>query len=373
MLSEKEKKQIQRYYIFPKIALVALIMAFVMCVLMIPLEMIDDLVFHNKGFNPTGMFTAIGFVVVYVVIFCYCTLCPRFGMRGKKWKELTERLQVRQTEEDHSGKVAKTIALQASGNFLKKSSNETAQKIGGAMEVAGAVSAVATASEVLAETWMNAEAMAEAYGVPIPKIKKQMIAFVVLPILIVIGVYVPQYAQGRQDMKENIAVCSEQIETVKEALEPVCEYVYADNPQESYSDYGYHVTGNLRERGEGVQASYVYITFDQSGTLTEIHYTEEIDQNASFEDNLNRIQQDFETLHGPLADLDVPVSNPDLLTVYELPDTFKEAFLAGNLYEDIRMSVDGYPVKVYCSFSTEAEEDFDEYSRPDVSLLLSDK
>ena len=133
------------------------------------------------------------------------------------------------------------------------------------------------------------------------------------------------------------------------------------------------MTGNLRERGDGVQASYVCITFDTNGTITEIHYTEEIDPNVSLEENLTRIRQDFEILHGPLADLDVPVADPDLLMVYELPDTFQQEFLSGSLYEEIRMHADGYPIQVYCSFSTETEEDFDEYSKPDVSLLLSGK
>ena len=76
--SDKEKKMIQRYCIYPKIAVVALIFSFVQCALIVPLEMIDDLVFQNKGFQPTVMFTALGFVVVYVVIFCFCALAPKF-------------------------------------------------------------------------------------------------------------------------------------------------------------------------------------------------------------------------------------------------------------------------------------------------------
>lgn len=69
MINNKEKKMIQRYCIYPKIAVVALIFSFVQCALIVPLEMIDDLVFQNKGFQPTGMFTALGFVIIYVIIF----------------------------------------------------------------------------------------------------------------------------------------------------------------------------------------------------------------------------------------------------------------------------------------------------------------
>ncbi len=79
MINNKEKKMIQRYCIYPKIAVVALIFSFVQCALIVPLEMIDDLVFQNKGFQPTGMFTALGFVIIYVIIFCFCALAPKFG------------------------------------------------------------------------------------------------------------------------------------------------------------------------------------------------------------------------------------------------------------------------------------------------------
>lgn len=83
MISNKEKKMIQRYCIYPKIAVVALIFSFVQCALIVPLEMIDDLVLQNKDFQPTGMFTALGFVV----IFCFCALAPKFGMNGKTYIE----------------------------------------------------------------------------------------------------------------------------------------------------------------------------------------------------------------------------------------------------------------------------------------------
>lgn len=121
MINNKEKKMIQRYCIYPKIAVVALIFSFVQCALIVPLEMIDDLVFQNKGFQPTGMFTALGFVIIYVIIFCFCALAPKFGMNGKKWKSLIGRLNVKQSETDYSKEVSAALASQAVGRFLKES------------------------------------------------------------------------------------------------------------------------------------------------------------------------------------------------------------------------------------------------------------
>ena len=237
-LSEKEKKQIQRYCMYPKIALRALIMSFALCALIVPLEMIDDLVFHNDGFQPTGIDAGIALVALCVAVFCFCALRPKFGMRGKQWIDLQNRLAVRQTQSDRSAQVAGVLATQAAGRLLQKSDNKAAQALGGAAQVAGAVGAVSTAADMLSESANNAEAMADAYGVPVPNIKKQLIAFSIVPVLVLIAIYIPQYAQGSQETQEKIALAAEQIDMAENALEQVCERVSADDPHEKYKDYG---------------------------------------------------------------------------------------------------------------------------------------
>ena len=67
-LSENEKKQIRRCCVYPKVALVALVMAFVTCLMLVPLEMIDDLVFHHKGFQDTGLNVILALVAVNLVV-----------------------------------------------------------------------------------------------------------------------------------------------------------------------------------------------------------------------------------------------------------------------------------------------------------------
>lgn len=108
-LSEQERKRIQRYCICPKIAGAALAMAFVLPLLIIPFEMIDDIVFHHEGFQDTGMTAALVLTAIELVIFCYCALAPRFGMRGKQWKEMQHRLVVEQSEKDRSAQIAGVI------------------------------------------------------------------------------------------------------------------------------------------------------------------------------------------------------------------------------------------------------------------------
>ena len=197
-LSRQERKRIQRYCICPKVAGAALAMAFVLPLLIIPFEMIDDIVFHHEGFQDTGMMAALVLAGIELIIFCYCALAPRFGMRGKQWREMQHRLAVEQTEKDRSAQIAGVVGTQAAARLLKNSDNETARNLGGAAEVAaavGAVGAVATAADVLAESFANAKAMAEACGVPVPRAKKWIVALVALPLAIVCGAYIPQLAR----------------------------------------------------------------------------------------------------------------------------------------------------------------------------------
>ena len=369
-LSEKEKKQILCYCVYPKIALSALILSFVLCALIVPLEMIDDLVFHNDGFEPVGLNVGIALIALCAAVFCFCALRPKFGMRGKQWLELQNRLSVRQTQSDRSAQVAGVLATQAAGRLLQNSDNKAAQALGGAAQVAGAIGAVGTAADMLSESANNAEAMAKAYGVPIPNIKKKLVACAIVPVLVLIAVYVPQYAQGNQETQEKIALAAEQIDIAANVLAPVCERVSADDPYEKYKDYGYHVRGYLREGDFSWDGAYVYLTFDEYGTMTEIYYCEGVDVTASLEENLNRAEQDFQALNAPLNGRGFSVADPELLAMCAIPAEFEEAFLQGTFYEDVRVYSNDAPVRVACSFDTESEEEFDEYSRPQITLTI---
>ena len=372
-LTEQEQKRIQRYCTYPKIAAAALVMAFVACVMMLPLQMINDIAFHQKEFQAAGIYTAIALTAIELAIFCYCALAPRFGMQGKQWKELQSRLAVAQENKDRSAEVAGVLAAQAAGRLLKNTDNDVARNLGGAAEIAGAVGAVATAADVLAETSNNAEAMASAYGVTIPSAKKQIIALIVIPAIVLLCVYIPQYVQGNSELQTRKAIAAEQLAITQDALEPVCARVVADDPYESYHDYGYRIIGYLRDNDLGAPTAYIYLSFDADGMLTSVDYTSQIDPAASFEDNLARAEQDFATLCAPLNELDISVAAPGLLTSCNMSDEFKQAFLAGSLYDEINIKAEDESIKSYYTFDTDPEDEFDEYTQPEISLMLSAK
>lgn len=85
-LSEQEAKRIQLYCTYPKIAAAALVMAFAACLLMLPLQMINDIAFHQKEFQPAGIYTAIALTAIELAIFCYCALVHVLECRASSGK-----------------------------------------------------------------------------------------------------------------------------------------------------------------------------------------------------------------------------------------------------------------------------------------------
>ena len=250
---------------------------------------------------------------------------------------------------------------------------ETARNLGGAAEVAAAVGAVATAADVLTESYANAKAMAEACGVPIPRAKKWIVALVALPLAIVCGAYIPQLAQENIEMQKNAEAAAEQIAIARKALEPACEYVSVDDPYERYQDYGYHVRGYLHDGDSDTQKTYTYLDFDNKGTLKEVSYIAEIDPDASLEDNLARVELDLDELSSAVQTVDVKTISPELLAAQKLPEEFRQAFLNGSLYERISIRTSDDPIKTYYSFDTEPEDEFDEYTHPSIRITLTSK
>lgn len=120
MLTEHEEKLIQRYYIYPKIAITAVIMALALGVPFILLEMIDDLAFHDEEVIFWGLYVYLGFAALYLILFCYCTLRAKLGMRKEEWQELQRRLSVCQSQSDYSGAVAGSLAMGATGRLMQK-------------------------------------------------------------------------------------------------------------------------------------------------------------------------------------------------------------------------------------------------------------
>ena len=140
-----------------------------------------------------------------------------------------------------------------------------------------------------------------------PTQRAQLVGFAVIPLLIVVGAYIPQYIKGKQATDQRIAASAKQVEIVKKALEPVCVSVHADNPNKSRDRSSYSVMGYLRDLDN--TDCYVHVQLNDSGTITNISYVEGIDINKSLEENLQQAERDFTTLQKPFENLNVSPSS----------------------------------------------------------------
>jgi hypothetical protein len=98
-----------------------------------------------------------------------------------------------------------------------------------------------------------------------------------------------------------------------------------------------------------------------------------VDINKSLEENLMQAEKDFATLQKSFENLNVSVSNPEILSYQAIPQQFKDEFLNGTFYKSFRFYDQDAPISLSCSFDTETEDQFDEYTRPKIHFFLGSK
>ncbi len=376
VLDEKDRKRIQRYCIFPQLSLVALVMACVLAGLFILGEMLSDVVFYREGYCFAGLAVYLALTVVSVFVFCYCALVPRLGMKGERWKELVRQLRVEQENDDRSAEVAGDVGLGAAGRLLQGSGNDAAKGLSDAASVAGAVGTAVVAADVLAEVQSNAKAMAQACGVPVPKPRPYLVAYVLACVLAMGAAYVPQWVTGVQNAQAKVELAAERIAKVADALEPVCERVTADDPAtKGYREYGYSLIAHLREDdGDGDPERCLYVGFTAEGVVSAASYDGEVSRDASMQDNLVQVEQDFATLHEAFASSEAPAEAAGILSEYELSEAFERQFLAGDIYTSVDADrEESGDVFRHQEFTTAEQASFTEYTRPRISLYVYGK
>ena len=371
-LSEKETRMIRRYCVCPRLAMVALIMAFALAVPFLLGFMIGDLVFYGEGdlrFIGLGIYVAL--VIILLAVFCYCALAPKFGMRGRHWKALAERLRVRQAEEDRATGAAGAVALGAAGRLLGHSDNGAAQALGGAATVTGAIASVAVTADAMAEIGSNARTMAEAYDVLVPDTKRATASMVAVPLLGMAIAFGAQYVSAAESFRDCQAAAAEQVELLSDAFEDdgLRAHTVGD-PIEAYSDDGYAVYGFLSGDRPTDDGRYVRIDLDKTGLVTDVWYSHLIDREKSLEENLAQAKQDFAELGEALSASGARAEVSELLTTHELSEEFCRQFLTGDIYTELWLEEHTDDAEVRSCFSTEERTDFDDDTQPEIWLVI---
>ena len=371
-LSEKDARLIKRYCVCPQLGFVSLVMPFVLGALVILGEMIGDLVFYGEGdFRFLGLYAYIAFVIVFCVLFCYGALVPKFGMQGKRWTALAEQLRVQQTAEDRSAETAAALGLSAAGSLLNHSDNETAKGLGDVAAVAGAAATAAVAAEQLSEIGGNAEAMANAYGVPIPDTKRALLAMIVMPVLVMVTIYGARYLSATESMQKSQAAAAAQIELLTTALEDAgLASKTVGNPTEEYRDEGYAVYGFISGDYMSHDGGEVDIDLDNNGLVTDVWYSRRVDVGMSLEENLALAQRDFSKLGEALSSSKAQAKTEALLTEHEFSEEFCQQFVAGDFYTEIWLSDRTDDYYIYYFFNPEEQSIFDSTTQPEIKLSI---
>ncbi len=368
-LSEKEEKLVRKYNLLPQVAAASLIMDFVMCGVWLILVMVDDIVFDNRTFFSMGLYVFLAIVVFYLLIFLYSMFVTRFGMSARAWKELVQKLDVWQDNGDYTGLVAGAVGLGAAGRILGEYGKGAAKKIGKGLEAAGAVGAIGITVGMNWEMLSNARRVASVCNIQIPKAKKYVIPLVLVPLALLVGLYIPEYADSMRVVKEEKQLAAETVYHLQEEFEKTCYYVSADDPFEEYQDYGYSVYGYLYDFDE--QRSYLSVRVGNDGLVTEVIYHVELDIQKSKQENMALLEKDLKRLYGLLSEADVRAASEDLLREYALPEDFMETLAAGSYYDEINIKEEGQDgSSIYFSYVTEPEEEYDEYSASYVSISI---
>ena len=371
-LSEKDARLIKRYCVCPQLGFVSLVMPFVLGALVILGEMIGDLVFYGEDdFRFLGLYAYIAFVIVFCVLFCYGALVPKFGMQGKRWTALAEQLRVQQTAEDRSAETAAALGLSAAGSLLNHSDNETAKGLGDVAAVAGAAATAAVAAEQLSEIGGNVEAMANAYGVPIPDTKRALLAMIVMPVLVMVTIYGARYLSATESMQKSQAAAAAQIELLTTALEDAgLASKTVGNPTEEYRDEGYAVYGFISGDYMSHDGGEVDIDLDNNGLVTDVWYSRRVDVGMSLEENLALAQRDFSKLGEALSSSKAQAKTEALLTEHEFSEEFCQQFVAGDFYTEIWLSDRTDDYYIYYFFNPEEQSIFDSTTQPEIKLSI---
>lgn len=334
MLTKKEEKLIRKQCLYPVIGRAALLMVFVLSGVWILLVMLDDIKFDSKTSCEIGIYAYFVLIGILIVILAYCLIAMRIGIRGEQWKEIVQKAKMYQAGEDHNTQVAAT---------------EMEQKMN-----------------------LNAKMVADAFHLDIPSLKKYVFLMIVLPILILVGLYIPEYRNSVSVKREELKITTDTVDKVRDALESVCISVSADDPIADYQKYGYSVIGHLNDVSSKY-SYYIYVKIGNDGLIHGVTYHADVDLTKSKEENLELLLENFATLHDAYACSGVEASTPEMFEVYQPTQEFLEKFQNNSYYTEISLSEEGNGgARIYYTYATKSEEEYNEYSSSYVEVCIQE-
>ncbi len=354
MLERSEILLIRRYYVYSRLSAPLLIVCFAMPFFWLLLVMINDLVLYSSPKDPhimVPLYVMLGLVVIYLTLFCVFFLSLRLGIRKARWQSIGRHTVTEEEQSDWNRQSAMMGGMMAAGRLMNRSENETVQKLGDLTQVASAVGAACMVSSQVGRIGEDIEEKARHFKVVLPRVGKYCVLLILLPFLILLGVFLPRFAYSKE--------CHRQ--TVEQVLTSVGML------RETFEEGGtYEVLGDLEEKDVRDQSSfsvschynatedrtYVYISVDPDGVVREANFHMEVDESLPPEESLavfsSRVKEMQERLFRSGVRIDIPGYSaesevPEELTGEYLSGDGREKCFTSYEWEDTKGSFSYYP------------------------------
>lgn len=378
MLDARDAKLIKKYYLLPKAAWYALVALFLTGGLAILLVMIDNIGLGSSGF---GDMQAIAMAVLMVIEGAACIACgiaARRGLGSERWQKLEREAMGANADIDSNPALAGGIGMAAAGRLVDTLDNDDLDALNTGLEVAGAAMATYGFFDTMRRMSKAAAAVAHVHGLELPGLGRTRLLVMGLPLLLLTLAFVPRFMDSAALASASQEASARTIQTFDTALEPVCGYTLADEPLEHRQDSGYRVSGNITDENDDAVAS-VTIETDELGAVDSVAYNADVDIARTPEENLAFAEECFARFHEALASVDIEAEGIELLDAGlvqkpVLPEEFRQAFLTGDYYTALDVDLDDTgTLRAWALFDTEPQAEFDEYTRPRISIYLMAK
>lgn len=363
MLNEQERKRVYKQCLYPCIALASLAVTFFTLIVGFIYFFIDDFCLNADEFYSIGMWVWIGICMIGMIIYSYCILSLKIGKKNRAfWASIVQKVNAKQYGTDYSQEVATALGMSAAGKYMRKSNNETVQRLGAVSEVAGSIEGIYVGVVGALDQYHNGVEVAKAIHMSYPKVKKYVVKSLLIPFVILTVVYVPEWIHTRNTWQNYAQEASVNIYKVRDAFEQNYEYVSIDDPLEKEKET-YDVYGHPQLSSKDM----IHVAFDKEGKVTSVSYNKTIDVNLSMDENLQLVQEEFDQMNEILVSTNVEALDSNLLTNHTMSTDFQEQFKAGTYYKELDVSSHQGNVIQFDSLETYSEEEIDDYTKPTIN------
>lgn len=380
MLDARDEKLVKKYYLLPKVAWYALAALFPTGALAILLVMIDNIALGSSGFGDLQLFVMIALMIAEGALCIACGAAAKVGLRSEHWQELERAAMGANADTSMNDAVVGGIGVASGGRLIDALGGDDLNALGKGLEIAGGAMAAYGFFETMNRMSKAAEAVGHAFGVKLPGLGRTRLAVLGLPLLILVLAFVPRLMESASQTSAAQEAAAQTLAAVARALEPACDRVSADDPFEQRRGSGYNVTGWLTDEDDENIAN-ITVETDEAGLVTGVIYSSEVDIERTTEENLAQAEQAFTQFHSGLASVapadtafggeSVEYADMGLVAAPNLPEEFRQAFLANDYYTELDVDMeDTGTLRAWALFSTEPEDEFDEYTDTSISIYL---